>query len=129
MKRILFLVTILSLFAYGCNRDEQSADRGTGMQEEEQLGTDSQAYPQDEEVSPDSNIEEVDPTMQEEQTRPESMEESDPAMDSDQSMQEEEMRGEEPGTFDTTDERDSSMGSGTDTAPEAEPTDATGVQQ
>ena len=94
MKKILFLLTILSLFAYGCNRDERPADEA-GMQEEEQLGTESQAYPQDEQVSPDANVEEIDPDMQEEQVRP-----HDPSMDSDPGMQEEEVRGEEPGTFD-----------------------------
>lgn len=107
MKRILFLLTILSLFAYGCNRDEQPAGGATGMQEEEQLGTDSQAFPEDE-VAPEATVEEVDPAMQEEQTRPEDMQtdpalEQDPSMDpemQDPGMQEEEIRGEEPGTFD-----------------------------
>lgn len=135
MKRILFLLSILSLVAVGCNRDEQQpAGGGTGMQEEQQLPSDTQSLPEDSqnmETSPDANVEEVEPSMQEmEDTEIE----SDPALEQDPTMQdpgmqEEEFRNQDVDTMDTTDERDSSMGSGTESAPVSEPTDATGVQQ
>lgn len=102
MKRILFLLSILSLVAVGCNRDEQQpVDAGTGMQEEQQL-------PSDTEVMPDANVEEVEPTMQEMEDT-EVMEsdpalEQDPAFEQDPALQEEEIRPE--GEMDTVDEFD-----------------------
>lgn len=40
MKKLLFILSILTLMAYGCNRgDEQKSTSGTGMQEEQSQGT------------------------------------------------------------------------------------------
>lgn len=128
MKRILFLISILSLFAYGCNRDQQEpAGGGTGLQEEQQRPDDVQALPE-------SDVESVEPSMQEDSgtqrmEETDSTMESDEAFDSQSGMQEEQSRFNDQDSQNMGDERDSSMGSGTDTAPEAEPTDATGIQQ
>ena len=111
MKKFLLLFSVLSLLAVGCNRDEAAPER-RGMMEEEQTPTDTYDLPAEEGVQEMEDVE-MDRDM-------ESMEESEPV------MQEEETLYDDPEMID---ERDSSMGSGTDTAPEAEPTDATGIQQ
>lgn len=112
MKRILFLLSILSLVAVGCNRDEQQpAGAGTGMQEEQQIPSDTQTYPEDSqnmETAPDANVEEVEPSMQEMEDT-EVMEsdpalEQDPSLEQDPTLQEEEIRPE--GEMDTTEEFD-----------------------
>lgn len=132
MKKLLLLISVLSLFAYSCNRDDRAAGGGTGLQQEEQMPERSQTFE-------DSDVDVVEPSLQEDSDM-QRMDERDPAFDTDPAlesdptfesgpgMQEEQIRyQDEP--LDTTDQRDSSMGSGTDTAPEAEPTDATGIQQ
>ncbi len=41
MKKMLFLLSILSLMIYGCNRDEKPAATDTGMQQEESRSMDT----------------------------------------------------------------------------------------
>lgn len=127
MKRFLLLISALSLFAYGCNR-EGASSRDAGLMQEETVerGT-----------FDNTDVEVVEPAMQEDsdiQRMEESdpMLESDPVLEQDPGMQEEQIRfneSESIDSMDTVDERDSSMGSGTDTAPAGEPTDATGIRQ
>lgn len=121
MKRTLLLLSILSLFAYGCNRDEQEPAADMGMEEEQQRMNDVEAIPE-------ADVEAVEPSMQEDSDM-QRMDETDPALESQPGMQEEQTRFEDLDSQGMGDERDSSMGSGTDTAPEAEPTDATGIEQ
>lgn len=102
MKRILFLLSILSLVAVGCNREEQiPVDTGTRMQEEQQI-------PSDTEAMPDTNVEEVEPTMQEmedtEVMESEPALEQEPVIEQDPNLQEEEIRPE--GEMDSTEEFD-----------------------
>jgi hypothetical protein len=50
MKKLIFVLSLLSLFAYGCNRDEAQSNQsgaGTGMQQEESRGMDQQVPSQD----------------------------------------------------------------------------------
>lgn len=76
MKKILFLLSILTLLSYGCNRNEDAAtDTGAGMQQEETQNPSTL----------DSG---------EMQESPESMEGSQQNMEESPSMQEEEVRDE-----------------------------------
>lgn len=54
MRRMLFLMVILTLVSFGCNRSgEQSSGGGTGMQQEEQINRNT---PTGDVNSPDSSM-------------------------------------------------------------------------